>query len=154
MGCHFLLQSMKMKSESELAQSCPTLRYPMVTPGDRSPPGSSVHGIFQARVLEWVAVGFFSFPQWQHQFTLLAAVYRSSFFSTSQHFFLFKKTFIYIPIWLYPALVAALRIFDLHRSMQTLSWCMWDLFTWPEIEPRVPALGIGVLATRPPGKYS
>ena len=48
-GCHFLLQCMKVKRESEVAQSCPTLRDPM----DCSPPGSSVHGIFQARVLEW-----------------------------------------------------------------------------------------------------
>ena len=48
-GCHFLLQCMKKKSESEVAQSCLTLRDPM----DCSPPGSSIHGIFQARVLEW-----------------------------------------------------------------------------------------------------
>ena len=47
-GCHFLLQCMKVKSESEVTQSCPTLRDPM----DYSLPGSSVHGIFQARVLE------------------------------------------------------------------------------------------------------
>ena len=45
-GCHFLLQCMKVKSESEVAQSCPTLRNPM----DCSLPGPSVHGIFQARV--------------------------------------------------------------------------------------------------------
>ena len=51
-GCHFLLQCMKVKSESEVAQSCPTLSDPM----DCSPPGSSVHGIFQARVLEWGAM--------------------------------------------------------------------------------------------------
>ena len=50
-GCHFLLQCMKVKSESEVAQSCPTLSDPM----DWSLPGSSVHGIFQARVLEWGA---------------------------------------------------------------------------------------------------
>ena len=49
-GCHFLLQCMKVKSESEVAQPCPTLRNPM----DCNLPGSSVHGIFQARVLEWV----------------------------------------------------------------------------------------------------
>ena len=49
MGCHFLLQCIKVKSESEVAQSCPTLCDPM----DCSLPGSSVHGIFQARVLEW-----------------------------------------------------------------------------------------------------
>ena len=47
-------QCMKVKSESEVAQSCPTLSDPM----DCSPPGSSVHGIFQARVLEWVASAF------------------------------------------------------------------------------------------------
>ena len=46
-GCHFLLQCTKVKSESEVAQSCPTLSDPM----DCSLPGSSVHGIFQARVL-------------------------------------------------------------------------------------------------------
>ena len=53
-GCHFLLQCMKVKSESEVAQSCPTLSDPM----DYSLPGSSVHGIFQARVLEWGAIAF------------------------------------------------------------------------------------------------
>ena len=51
-GCHFLLQRMKVKSESEVTQLCPTLRDPM----DCSPPGSSVHGILQARVLEWGAI--------------------------------------------------------------------------------------------------
>src|SRR5574337_92375 len=53
-GCHFHLQCMKVKSESEVAQSCPTLSDPM----DCSLPGSSVHGIFQARVLEWGAIAF------------------------------------------------------------------------------------------------
>ena len=52
-GCHFLLQCMKVKSESEVAQ-CPTLSDPM----DCSLPGSSIHGIFQARVLEWGAIAF------------------------------------------------------------------------------------------------
>ena len=53
-GCHFLLQCMKVKSESEVAQSCPTLSDPM----DCSLPGSSIHGIFQARVLECGAIAF------------------------------------------------------------------------------------------------
>ena len=53
-GCYFLLQCIKVKSESEVAQSCPTLRDPM----DCSLPGFSVHGIFQARVLEWGAIAF------------------------------------------------------------------------------------------------
>ena len=52
MDCHFLLQCMKVKSESEVAQSCPTLSDPM----DCSQPDSSVHGIFQAGVLEWDAI--------------------------------------------------------------------------------------------------
>ena len=53
-GCHFLLQCMKVKSASEVAESCLTPSDPM----DCSPPGSSVHGIFQARVLEWGAIAF------------------------------------------------------------------------------------------------
>ena len=53
-GCHFLLQCMKVKSENEVAQSCPTPSDPI----DCSPPGPSVHGIFQARVLEWGAIAF------------------------------------------------------------------------------------------------
>ena len=53
-GCHFLLQCRKVKSESEVAQLCPTLSDPM----DYSTPGSFVHGIFQARVLEWAAIAF------------------------------------------------------------------------------------------------
>ena len=56
-GCHFLLQCMKVKSESEVSQSCPTLRDPM----EYSPPGSSIRGIFQARVLEWGAIAFSDF---------------------------------------------------------------------------------------------
>ena len=51
-GCHFLLQCMKVESEREFAQSCPTLSDPMGC----SLPGSSIHGSFQARVLEWGAV--------------------------------------------------------------------------------------------------
>ena len=57
-GCHFLLQCMKVKSESEVAQACPTLCDPL----DCSLPGSSIHGICQARVLEWVAIAFSSIP--------------------------------------------------------------------------------------------
>ena len=53
-GCHFLLQCMKVKSESEVAQSCLTPSDPM----DCSLPGSSVQGIFWARVLEWGAIAF------------------------------------------------------------------------------------------------
>ena len=59
-GCHFLLQCMKVKSESEVAQACLALSDPM----DCSLPGSSVLGIFQARVLEWGAIAF---SVWGHR---------------------------------------------------------------------------------------
>ena len=59
-GCHFLLQGMKVKSQSEVAQSCSTLSDLM----DCSLPGSSVHGIFQARVLEWGAIVFSTKLRW------------------------------------------------------------------------------------------
>ena len=57
-GCHFLLQCMKVRSESEVTESCPTLSDPM----DYSLPGSSVHGSFQARLLEWGAIAFSTEP--------------------------------------------------------------------------------------------
>ena len=57
-GCHFLLQCMKVKSENEVVQSCLTLRNPM----DCSLPGLSIHGVFQARVLEWGAIAFSLLP--------------------------------------------------------------------------------------------
>ena len=57
---------MKLKSESEVAQSCPTLSDPM----DCSLPGSSLHGIFQARVLEWGAVAFSDIP---HELIIIIA---------------------------------------------------------------------------------
>ena len=63
-GCHFLLQCMKVKSESEVTQLCPTLHNPM----DCSLPGSSTHGIFQARVLEWGAIAFSNY--WAQIFPL------------------------------------------------------------------------------------
>ena len=53
-GCHFFLQCMKVKSESEVTQSCPDFCSPM----DCSPQGSSAHGIFQARMLEQVAISY------------------------------------------------------------------------------------------------
>ena len=66
-GCHCLLQCMKVKSESEVAQSCPTLSDPM----DCSSPGSSVHGIFQARVLEWVAIALLISAEMGEWYTVL-----------------------------------------------------------------------------------
>ena len=76
-SCHFLLQCRKVKSESEVAQSCLTLSDPM----DCSPPGSSVHGIFQARVLEWVAIAFSEFIYFNWRLIILQ--YCSGFCHTS-----------------------------------------------------------------------
>ena len=61
-GCHFLLQCMKSKSESEVTQPCPTLSDPM----DCSLPGSSVHGIFQAKIMKWGAIAFSDDQPRQH----------------------------------------------------------------------------------------
>ena len=58
-GCRFLLQCMKVKSESEVAQSCRTLSDPM----DCSLPGTSIHGIFQASILEWAAIAFSTYEE-------------------------------------------------------------------------------------------
>ena len=66
-GCHCLLQCMKVKSESEVAQSCPTLSDPI----DCSSPGSSVHGIFQARVLEWGAIALLISAEMGEWYTVL-----------------------------------------------------------------------------------
>ena len=65
-GCHFLLQCMKVKSESEVAQSCLTPSYPM----DCNLPGSSIHGSFQARVLEWGAIAFSDNKVRKHYFII------------------------------------------------------------------------------------
>ena len=57
-GCHFLLQCTTVKSEREVAQSCPTLSDPM----DCGPPGPSIRGVFQARALEWVPLPIMLLP--------------------------------------------------------------------------------------------
>ena len=77
-GCHFLLQCLKVKSESEVIPSCPILRDPM----DCSLPDSSVHGIFQARVLEWVAIAFSSMHQMQNMYLVDCSVTWSKFSSS------------------------------------------------------------------------
>ena len=74
MGCHFLLQCIKVKSESEVAQSCPTLSDPT----DCTLPGSSVHGIFQARVLEWGAIAFS--PAYVYSLTISLCIFILEYF--------------------------------------------------------------------------
>ena len=70
-GCHFLLQCMKVKSEGEVAQSCQTLSDRM----DCSPPGSSIYRIFQARVLEWGAIAFCQSTILQYKLCVNVCVY-------------------------------------------------------------------------------
>ena len=79
-GFHFLLQCMKVKSESEVAQSCPTLRDPM----DCSLPGSSVHRLFLARVQEWVAIAFYDCLL-EHLIEMKARFENSSFSDNYTH---------------------------------------------------------------------
>ena len=81
-GCHFLLQCMKVKSESGVAQSCLTLSDPM----DCSLTGSSVHGIFQARVLEWGAIAF---SGWAELYLSKSRSLFSSWVTSSDSFYKF-----------------------------------------------------------------
>ena len=76
--CHFLLQCMKVKSESEIAQSCLTLSDPM----DCSLPGSSTHGIFQARELEWGAIAFS--PKTASKLKNLVYLFNSPYFTNKE----------------------------------------------------------------------
>ena len=69
-GSHFLLQCVKVKSESEVAQSSPTRSDPV----DCSLPGSSVHGFFQARVLEWGAIAFSDMHTYMPSFSDFPAI--------------------------------------------------------------------------------
>ena len=103
-GCHFLLQCMKVKSESEVTQSCPTLSDPM----DCSPPGSSVHGIFQARVLEWGAIAFWVYTN------ILSFLIQIIYIFTV--FFLFGQKFINF-IHLFKEPISDLLIFPLFFSV-------------------------------------
>ena len=80
-GCHFLLQCMTVKSESEVTQSCLTLSDSM----DCSLPGSSVHGIFQARVLEWGAIAFSELASRKSSINISFFYYYLRLFTLSYH---------------------------------------------------------------------
>ena len=105
-GCHFLLQCMKVKSESEVTQSCAILSDLM----DCSLPGSSVHGIFQARVLEWGAIAFSNDQPRQH-------------IKKHRHYFADKGSssqsygFISSHIWMWEL--------DHKQSWVPKNWCFW-----------------------------
>ena len=117
-GCHFLLQCMKVKGESEVAQSCLTLSDPM----DCSLPGSSVHGIFQARVLEWGAIAFSKLASvWvnKSQNTLQKSVFW--WFKIFGVTYALKFSGSYSPsVWQLNKILA--EIFRFSRSLETHPW--------------------------------
>ena len=112
-GCHFLLQCMKVKSESEVAQSCPTL----INPVDCSPPGSSIHGVFQARVLEWGAIAFSGIMhgQWANA-RFCNTEWRELWTYTFRYFWIRLKT-------------RALQIFNFYRNAYSFILWQFDILT-------------------------
>ena len=138
LGCHFLLQCRKVESESEVAQSSPTLRDPM----DCSPPGSSTHGIFQATVLEWGAIAFSSLLwvsmslnfldstyEWDHTvFVFLCQLISVSIMPSSfiyvvtngrASFFLWLNNF---PLYIYKPHILSMLI--CHHLVVSMSWLL------------------------------
>ena len=118
-GCHFLLQCMKVKCEREVAQSCLTLSDPM----DCSPPGSSIHGIFQARVLEWGAIAF-SHVGADHTSSYLSQMLRLRLFSentypTLYHFWTWRHRW-----WFKLAFEGKKKMLKIKKSKET-----FQLFT-------------------------
>ena len=127
-GCHFLLQCMKVESENEVAQLCPTLSDPM---GCRLP-GSSIHGTFQARVLEWGAIAFSSvcsrelefYKWWGNILTFVLSGYSKHgvSFNTMTSKWSVDNNFIYT--WqLYDLWIMKLAFQPMHSWLQ--SWYSW-----------------------------
>ena len=109
-GCHFLLQCVKVKSESEVAQSCPTLSDPK----DRSLPGSSIHGIFQARVLEWGAIAFSSFYSITYQMRWVKTFCDWKFAHFSFHYLSLR--------------ISVYKVLSIYRVMVVVSFCNFGCF--------------------------
>ena len=125
-GSHFLLQCMKVKSGSEVAQSCPTLRDPM----DRSLPGSSIHGMFQARVLEWGAIAF-SDPSILMLNSLLCHKAFSDSLDRMNHFYAFSYLVCRGPSHFLRFCFRGNYVFshfmDQRKGWALKTWCFWIL---------------------------
>ena len=106
-GCHFLLQCMKVKIDSEVAQSCPTFSDPM----DYSLPGSSVYGILQARVLEWGAIAFSN--------CIVHRVAKSQTRLSNFHFHLYSCWFLWSPLFFSKDLCPKYK--DLSQTLRGIS---------------------------------
>ena len=126
-GCHFLLQCMKVKSESDVAQSCPTLSDPM----DCSLPGSSAHGIFQARVVEWVAIAFTLFLYIVH----LRLSYLSLLFFGTLHtdgfifpFLICLSFLIFSQPFVRP--LVNMTTYNLAKALPELTLFLWRSYLW------------------------
>ena len=115
-GCHFLLQCMKVKSESEVAQLCLTLSDPM----DCSLPGSSVHGIFQARVLEWGAIVFL--------FVTSLSIISSRFIHIAANGII---SFYFMGVYRYTLYICIQCIYGPHLLYPFLCWWIFRLFPCP-----------------------
>ena len=114
------------KSENEVAQSCLTLSDPM----DCSPPGSSVHGIFQTRVLEWGAIAFSGGAPWD--LCIFPVRSQSILFCSVQY--LLKNIYCYYFMH-FAVLGLSCGMRDLQScGMQTLNCGRWDLIPWPGIK--------------------
>ena len=139
-GCHFLLQCMKVKSESEVAQLCPTLSHPM----DCSLLGFSVHGIFQARVQEWGAVAFSGVVARKVYVILILSLYVTClFFPSFWIFFLSTKFWNFLIMYFEVSpftfiLLAIRRIF--YQYAHALQF--WDLFCVVSLPSETPWNGV------------
>ena len=118
-GCHFLLQCMKVKSESEVTQSCPTLSDPM----DFGPPGSSIHGIFQARVLEWGAIAL----SLKHPYDMSILFF--FFFRFFHHGFWFSVLHLIYTLFLHHELWMFIGTFGF-KTQHFLNECVLNSFLW------------------------
>ena len=146
-GCRFLLQCIKVESESEVAQSCLTRRDPM----DCSLPGSSAHGIFQARVLEWGAIAFSKVFPYYH----FTHIYSYSYLFLSPHLFYLQWTYqsppgilvhicmwcvLFLPCWnvssIYHDLSSLLLYSQLFQKCLISHRCLIVVHEWMQIKAR------------------
>ena len=124
-GCHFLLQCMKVKSESEVVQLCPTPLDPM----DCSLPGSSFHGIFQARVLEWSATAFsivlnFLYSSFKGAiYTIRSGVAKMLLLKSIHFVHKYPQIFFPSPYW---SNTFSLSVSTCHYNVSFLTYYRWD----------------------------